>query len=388
MRSGVDSLTEEIIEAIQREVPEYARPGDGSHLRSLRHAVGRSLHQFVTQLADPAVTRDEIAGVFRDIGRAEAAEGRSLEPLQASLRIGARVAWQRLHLRVRQGVLDVELFARLGEVIFRYLDELADACAGGYAQASTEDIGEMDRRRKRLLRLIVADPPPPPATMAELARAAHWAMPRTVAAVALVDRTKDSLTPLPSLPPDVLIDMTGPEPFLLMPDPDGPGRVRQLEYGLRGWPAAAGPSVPPAEASCSLHWARQALRLAHRGVIGGNGGLVRCSEHLSTLVVLSDTELVRQLGSHVLAPLGRLRPDQRERLEETLLAWLESADNAEAAAQRLHVHPQTVRYRLRQITELFGDLLRDPGTRFDLQVALRARRLLNRGPAALPTAGD
>jgi len=35
-----------------------------------------------------------------------------------------------------------------------------------------------------------------------------------------------------------------------------------------------------------------------------------------------------------------------------------------------------VRYRLRQIQELFGDQLRDPDRRLDLQLALRARDLL------------
>ena len=44
-------------------------------------------------------------------------------------------------------------------------------------------------------------------------------------------------------------------------------------------------------------------------------------------------------------------------------------------AQQIHVHPQTVRYRLRQIQELFGDQLRDPDRRFELQLALRLRKL-------------
>jgi DNA-binding PucR family transcriptional regulator len=64
-------------------------------------------------------------------------------------------------------------------------------------------------------------------------------------------------------------------------------------------------------------------------------------------------------------------------MAETLLAWLESADNAGAAARRLHVHPQTVRYRLRQLTDLFGDRLTDQEARFTLQVALRIRRLVS-----------
>ena len=46
------------------------------------------------------------------------------------------------------------------------------------------------------------------------------------------------------------------------------------------------------------------------------------------------------------------------------------------AARRLHVHPQTIRYRLRQVSELFGDALGEPDTRFQLLLALRARLLL------------
>jgi DNA-binding PucR family transcriptional regulator len=35
------------------------------------------------------------------------------------------------------------------------------------------------------------------------------------------------------------------------------------------------------------------------------------------------------------------------------------------------VHPQTVRYRLRQLRELYGERLDDPEARFELALALR-----------------
>jgi DNA-binding PucR family transcriptional regulator len=44
-------------------------------------------------------------------------------------------------------------------------------------------------------------------------------------------------------------------------------------------------------------------------------------------------------------------------------------------AKALHVHPQTVRYRLARLRELFGARLDDPDARFELELALRARRL-------------
>jgi DNA-binding PucR family transcriptional regulator len=48
------------------------------------------------------------------------------------------------------------------------------------------------------------------------------------------------------------------------------------------------------------------------------------------------------------------------------------------------VHPQTVRYRLRHLQEMFGEALADPAARFDLEVALHARQLL--GDASVPPA--
>ena len=40
-------------------------------------------------------------------------------------------------------------------------------------------------------------------------------------------------------------------------------------------------------------------------------------------------------------------------------------------AAELHVHPQTVRYRLARLRERFGERLDDPEARFELALALR-----------------
>ncbi len=38
------------------------------------------------------------------------------------------------------------------------------------------------------------------------------------------------------------------------------------------------------------------------------------------------------------------------------------------------MHPQTVRYRINRLRELFGDVLDTADGRFELELALRARR--------------
>ena len=234
----------------------------------------------------------------------------------------------------------------------------------------------MERRRRRLLDLIVADPPASQDAIADLAQAARWPLPRQVAALALEPRSPDYLGPLPALPPDVLLDLTRRDPCALVPDPDGPGRAQVIERGLRGWTGAVGPAVPLDRASSSLRWARQALALAKRGIAPAPGGIVRRAGQLSTLAIFADEELVRTLAAVRLDPLRRLRPTQQETLSETLLCWLQSGGNAREVARRLHIHPQTARYRLRQLHLLFSDALHEPDARFELEIALRAHRLL------------
>ena len=57
----------------------------------------------------------------------------------------------------------------------------------------------------------------------------------------------------------------------------------------------------------------------------------------------------------------------------TLRAWLDRPGQVQAVAAALDVHPQTVRYRLKQLRELFGARLEDPEARFEL-VARPSRR--------------
>ena len=93
-------------------------------------------------------------------------------------------------------------------------------------------------------------------------------------------------------------------------------------------------------------------------------------DHLAQLVVLADPDALDDLRSRALAPLNGLRPATRERLEETLRSWLLHQGRRDAVAAELHVHAQTVRYRMGQLRELYGDRLDDPARVLDLLLAL------------------
>jgi DNA-binding PucR family transcriptional regulator len=59
-------------------------------------------------------------------------------------------------------------------------------------------------------------------------------------------------------------------------------------------------------------------------------------------------------------------------LVQTLRAYLDSFGDIAAAARRLHVHPNTVRYRARRIETLLSTSLADPDVRLVLSLGLRA----------------
>jgi len=94
-------------------------------------------------------------------------------------------------------------------------------------------------------------------------------------------------------------------------------------------------------------------------------------DHLATLLLAADSTLAADLAASRLAPLYTLGDGPRARLTETLRAWLDRPGQVQAVAAELDVHPQTVRYRLRQLRELFGARLEDPDARFELALALR-----------------
>lgn len=372
LRPSVPEVAREAVLEIQREIPEYVRPHDPRYDQVLTLAVEYAVGHFVDLIAAPDTPWDEILHFFRQVGAGEAREGRSLDVWQTSARLAARVAVQRLSERLAPALgtdPPPSVFGRLTASLFAYLDRIAEAVMAGFAEAA-ERAADASQSRRALLDLLISEPCVQAETVQDLAGAAGWAIPRAVAAVA-VHEGDGRATHQPGLPPDVLVGMHLPEPCLIVPDPEEPGRRQMLELGLRGRVAAVGPAVGVGELPKSLRWARRALALAQRGAISGDK-LIMVTEHLPTLVILRQRELIEGVATRRLAPLMTVRLRQRHSLARTLLACLECGFNATEVAGRLRMHPQTIRYRLRRLQALFGEDMYDPGLRLELQIVLHA----------------
>ncbi|MFE2282917.1 PucR family transcriptional regulator [Streptomyces sp. NPDC059443] len=225
--------------------------------------------------------------------------------------------------------------------------------------------------RRELFAVLTGDMPLSDLALADLASAAGWPLPAAVRAI--VPASPGETQQLAALLDDCLGGMAGGQPCLLVPTEDPEARTA-LDCALRGRFAAVGHPVAPRDSASSLRWAVRLLSLTPTRA-GLDVRAVYVDDHLSTLLLLQDEPLAHALAARWLRPLADLTPRQSERLEVTLLAWLEGG-GAPEAAKALSVHPQTVRYRMRQLEKLFGPGLRDPRTRFELELALRSRRLM------------
>jgi hypothetical protein len=371
--------TEEILATIGLEVPEYARPLEGAFGVAIRTGVSEALRQFVELIRDPAAGREPGRDVYVGLGRAELREGRTLDALQSAYRVGARVAWRRVSAAARRGGADPEELGLLAEAIFAYIDELSADSVEGYAQAQREQEGERQRRRRELLTLLLHDPPAPDAEIRSAAQAAGWRLPRSAAPLAVAE--EDLARVGRRLPADALVATMGGAGCALVSGAAGPTRRAELERATRGVTAALGPTVPRVELGEAWSIASAALRAVEAEAIQAEG-LIEAEEHLAELLLFESGGVAQRLAERRLAPLDELTPAGRGRMEETALAFVQHGGNAAAMARALHLHPQTIRYRLGRLRELFGDELADPDARFELELALRAARSPARSPAA------
>jgi hypothetical protein len=407
LRPGLPALADEIIEAIAAEVPDYARAMSGTFGQMVRLGVEVALGRFMDGVADPGANLKRASETYVNLGRGEFHAGRSLDALLAAYRVGARVAWRRFVEAGTAGGLSPDAIYSLGEAIFAYIDEISAESADGYAEEQSATAGESQRRRRRLVRLLAQDPPAGPEAIRTAAQAAAWPLPRQVAALVAAEAEAPAGTgeagdprgePVPGeeivesiatrlarrLGAGAIGGAADGLACVFVPDPDAPGRRRQivaavesageplggerassapnLQAGDRG---VLGPTVPWPESARSLRRAAGAFRL------GAGDGLVVADDHLATLLLRSDPGLAADLAASRLAPLAELADAPRARLTETLRAWLDRPGQVQAVAAELGVHPQTVRYRLRQLRELFGTRLEDPQARFELALALR-----------------
>ena len=369
LRAELAGVSDHAVDVIMAEVPAYTNAWQGSMGHTIANAVRQALDGFVTiasRSGDDVVPRSlAVEGAYA-LGRGEARSGRSMDALLAAYRVGARVAWHELSRTAVAAGLGAEDLGRFAELVFAYIDELSATSVAGHA----DELATSGRVRQRYLEHLARQLLNGASTevLHASAERADWVPPQTLTAVLLPSsQARSALSGLDerTLQGEAIVPghAEGDVVVLLIPDVHR-GRMALLRR-LRDRGAVVGPPRPWQQVRSSY---LRAVRVST--ALSVTEATVDTEAQLASLVLTADPEALADLRARVLAPLESVRASSRERLTETLRSWLLHLGRRDAVAEALFVHPQTVRYRVAQLRELYGERLDDPAWVRDLIVAL------------------
>ncbi|UZJ33107.1 PucR family transcriptional regulator [Streptomyces endophytica] len=395
-------VVDAVVDAVHAQVPAYAALDDRRlpEVRAIAAwALDRLLHLWATDgVMGPAELRR-----FRGIAAARAADGRPVQAVLRAYRVAATVIADEIAVCTPRPTAE-DAFA-LTRMLLTALDTLAEEMAGTYAAANEDLAGDRDRALRLLLDDLIAG--------------------RHASTGALTGRAARLGIQLPD--PYCLLVAEPAEPVEPV-EPAGPNQPGQASVSASPAGAEAGPAVSgeladellaaltghggagasdvaalatvrgsrlvlllPAGseggAPAALH--TRALRgcaisgesleriaVAHRLAADALDTAPAHAHHPARLLTDGDAQVLALLAGRPAATpdqiarslLGPLLSPGRRHLLDALTAYLDTG-SANAAARRLGLHPQSLRYRLRRIGDLTGRDPRDPWQRLTLDIA-------------------
>jgi PucR C-terminal helix-turn-helix domain len=375
LRPAVPELIDELTEQLQRLMPEYSLFLTEHRSEVTLAAEGvvctlvRIAQQVVSQhaSAEAALAQAADPAIFEQIGRMQWRQGIPIGTLLAAYQLGARQTWRLISRQALRHELPPEVLTALAESVFCFVDQLSSASAAGYLDEQSESAAAREQSRDELVELLLSDRSDSQA-VATAALRAGWRLPET-AAVVLVGRNNEAgAAAISKLDRSCLRMRHGGLLGVIVPDPNAPGQRQRLAAALRGASATVGHPVPLAQLPASARIAGIAARLHEENVLTADP--LFADEHLDAIIVHNDPRLLQALRRQCLQPLEKLPAGSQASLRETLRSWLLHGGDRRATAAELQVHPQTVRYRMGRLRELFGEDLDDPSCRLKLLIAL------------------
>lgn len=328
---------------------------------------GECLDQHGVHVRSDRPGEDVAWALFEELGRDQWRRDAPLRTLLSAYQVGGRVSWRRISTVAVRLEVPPEALAALAEAVFQLVDDLSTATIAGYVDEQAQSATERERLREELAERLLSDRADTSAVAAG-ARAAGWPLPAEAAVVLLKDGDEVGREALARMTPACLVSRRGPLTAAVLPDPAAPGARQRLLRALRGTTAVIGPTVPLDRLPESVRVAEAAVQTLDRPPAGGDP--LVAVDHLDAIIVHRDRGLLDALRAEQLRPLEAAAPGSRAALRDTLRSWLVHMGNRREVSTELGVHPQTVRYRLGRLQELFGPALEDPATRLRLLLAL------------------
>lgn len=371
---GRAELVERIVTEVYAEVPAY-RALHGSQLSEVRAItawlVSRSLELWVAgarRLPPEDVER------LRGIGRARGADGRSIGAVVRAHRVGSAAAVRLMAASAADRLDTNDVFA-LGELWLTAIDQISESLTGGHAEAVQRLDTDVERARRAFLEDLLVGRQASHGAIRDRARTLGISPPDpAVLVVAEADPTVEGASAAtvsaglelcagqPSGGGDPLLTTRSGRLVLLLA-PCGAERIRHA-LGERPWRACVLAPRALSDMAGAYRLADGALESAPSHAYNAHGLLDEADA--CVLALLNGGPVTPDAVRR--AVLGPLLSEGNAHLLHTLRAYFREGA-ATAAANTLHVHAQTLRYRLRRVRELTGRDPNVPWQRFALETA-------------------
>jgi hypothetical protein len=366
-----------IVSAVHEQVPVYAALDD-SRLPEVRAIAAwgleRLLHLWVT---DGALEPSDLRRL-RGIAAARAADGRPVQAVLRAYRVAATVLTDEIAARAPR-LAAADAFA-LSRMLLTALDTLSEEMTTAYAATDEDLAADRDRALRLLLDDLIAG--------------------RHASVGALSDRSARLGIQLPdpycllvaepwgAERPDMALDAaTGLLEALAVPGDEAASsatvRGSRAVVLLPGAAAARAGAVLGARSwrGCAITGeSLDRVAVAHRLAADALDTAPAHAHRPGRVLTDADAHVLALLGGHPAAApdhvarlvLGPLTDPGQRHLMEALTAYID-AGSASAAARALHLHAQSLRYRLRRIHALTSRDPRDPWQRLTLDIARTIR---------------
>ncbi|MET8425551.1 helix-turn-helix domain-containing protein [Nocardia sp. NPDC004860] len=352
----VPEASERVVARARAEMPDYARLSATTVVRStesILERLARALHESRPLLADDL-------NAIRDFGETRARQGISLADVQNGWRIAVREILAELTAAAHAGKVPDRVLLESITDLLDLVDQASIAFSSAHREVEIALARHDEQFRAEITRALLLGTIGP----AELQiRAQQLGLDVDGEYRAYRSRPDEGPT-VPAL--QGISTMRG---FATTVDGDLAGFVENSSRLEGSRLIAYGPATRIADLDRSFRLATRVLATAQLFDLTGPLDLDRVG---LLPAIAADTELGAELVRRYLDPLG---PGEAARtLIDTAECFLDTGMRVDATAERLIVHPNTVRYRLSRFEELAATDLRGAGTALQVWWAIQHRR--------------
>jgi hypothetical protein len=357
IQAGVDALVDGIVARIRDELPDFRRLPASTLAQAVRGNVARALAA-LAELRPP--TPAELEGAAA-VGRERAEQGLSVDGVLHAYRISISAVWTRFGELARERGVDVTSVLAFSETLWLWGDAVMEVVGAAHREVELELAREEQQLRDAFVLAVLLGT----IDAAELSReSAGFGLDPEREYVAFRARALPGAQARRVVP-------DGDDRLVTALDHDLVGLAVARPWAVPGTVVGVGPPGRLAGLPVAFALAGCALQTA---LAFGQEGVFSLADLGIRPAVLADEALGEVLCARHLEPLASLGRFGGE-LEATLRAFVDHDLHVEDTARALHVHPNTLRHRLRRYEQATGASLRRQADLVELWWALERRRL-------------